>query len=260
MICAQPPDPKDYSQKEARQMGEYRKSAWSLHWRIITLSNRRAMIRALAVACTNAFIVSACGGGKTSSSAQAARSSASATAARSAPPSPTPDSAPAPPSGSAAAPPYGSAPAPPSVSAPPPPSVPSPSQSIASEYLDALNPVAGSGNLFTGSVEVNGQYYANSVYLDLNPGPGNVSYNLGRQWRHLEATVGLSDDSPENEKVQFQIFADQRSIYNHVFELGQSQQINLNVSGVLRLELVATLTSAYVADTEAVWGDANLTV
>jgi hypothetical protein len=45
----------------------------------------------------------------------------------------------------------------------------------------------------------------------------------------------LSDDSPENEKVQFQIFADQRSIYNHVFELGQSQQINLNVSGVLRL-------------------------
>src|ERR1035441_293174 len=147
-------------------MGEYRKSAWSLHWRIITLSNRRAMIRALAVACTTAFIVSACGGGSTSSSAQAARSSASATAARSAPPSPTPDPAPAPPSGSAPAPPSGSAPA--------PPSVPSPSQSIASEYLDALNPVSGSGNLFTGSVEVNGQYYANSVYLDLNPGPGRL--------------------------------------------------------------------------------------
>src|ERR1039457_5093466 len=193
-------------------MGEYRKSAWSLHWRIITLSNRRAMIRALTVACTTDCIVSACSGESNSSSAPA------------------------------------------------PPSVPSPSQSIASEYLDALNPVSGSGNLFTGSVEVNGLYYANSVYLDLNPGPGNVSYNLGRQWRHLEATVGLSDDSPENEKVQFQIFADQRSIYNHVFELGQSQQINLNVSGVLRLELVATLTSAYVADTEAVWGDVNLTV
>ena len=86
-----------------------------------------------------------------------------------------------------------------------------------------------------------------------------MSYNLGRQWRHLEATVGLSDDSPENEKVQFQIFADQRSIYNHVFELGQSQQINLKVSGVLRLELVATLASAYVGETEAVWGNANLT-
>src|ERR1035437_9213304 len=228
-------------------MGEYRKSAWSLHWRIITLSNRRAMIRALAVSCTTAFIVFARGGRSTSSSGQAARPAAAAP-----PAGPTPHPAPAPPPGPGRA--------PPSVSAPAPPSVPSPSQSIASEYLDALNPVSGSGNLFTGSVEVNGQYYANSVYLDLNPGPGNVSYNLGRQWRHLEATVGLSDDSPENEKVQFQIFADQRSIYNHVFELGQSQQINLNVSGVLRLELVATLTSAYVADTEAVWGDANLTV
>src|ERR1017187_7505090 len=148
-------------------MGEYRKSAWSLHWRIITLSNRRAMIRALAVACTTAFIVSACGGGSTSSSAQAARSSASATAASSAPPSPTPDSAPPSSSGSA----------------PAPPSAPPPSQSITSQYLDALNPVSDSGNLGTGSVEVNGKFLANSIYID-DPS-GNVSYNLGRQWRHL---------------------------------------------------------------------------
>jgi hypothetical protein len=129
---------------------------------------------------------------------------------------------------------------------------------VASQYLAALNPVSGSGDLFTGSTEVNGQYFADSVYLDLNPGPGNVSYNLGRQWRDLEATVGLSDDSPENGNVQFQVFADGRSIYNHVFQLGQSQQITLNVTGVLRLELAATLASAYVGQTEAVWGNASL--
>lgn len=139
------------------------------------------------------------------------------------------------------------------------PSASSPSPGTGSQYVNALNPVAGSGDLFTGAVEVNGQYYANSVYLDLNPGPADVSYNLGRQWRHLEATLGLSDDSPENEKVQFQIFADGRSIYSHVFALGQSQQITLDVTRVLRLELVATLSSAYVGQAEAVWGNADLT-
>ena len=75
----------------------------------------------------------------------------------------------------------------------------------------------------------------------------------------LDATVGVSDDSPQNQKVQFQVFADQRLIYNHVFELGQSQRITLNVTNVLRLELVATLASAYVGGTNAVWGNANLT-
>lgn len=201
----------------------------------------KCMIRPLAAAVTTALAVSACGG-STSSSAQATSSpTASTPLTSSAGPGSSPASASAPPA-----------------SASPSPSAPSPSQAVSSQYLDALNPVSGSGDLFTGSAEVNGQQCANSVYLDLNPGPGNVSYNLGRQWRDLAATVGLSDDSPENEKVQFQIFADGRSIYNHVFVLGQSQQINLNVSGVLRLELVGTLASAYVGQTEAVWGNANL--
>ena len=105
---------------------------------------------------------------------------------------------------------------------------------------------------------MNGKYYANSVYLSVNPGPANVSYNLGRQWRELDATVGLSDDSPENEKVQFQVLADDRTIYNGVFELGQSRQISLNVTGVLRLELVATLASPLAGQTNAVWGNASL--
>jgi hypothetical protein len=121
-----------------------------------------------------------------------------------------------------------------------------------------MTPVSDSGAANTGSAQVNGQYFADSVALDLNPGPENVSYNLERQWRSLQATVGLSDDSPEAEKVRFQVIADQRIIYDHTFVLGQSQQINLNVTHVLRLELVATLGSDYVSQTAAVWGNANL--
>jgi hypothetical protein len=43
-----------------------------------------------------------------------------------------------------------------------------------------------------------------------------------------------------------------------VFGLGQSQHIRLNVAGVLRLELSATLASSYVGQAYAVWGNAEL--
>lgn len=190
------------------------------------------IIPALAAGCTLALIVSACGGGSTSK----------ATSGSGVTPRPSADSPPAPPSPT------------PDQS----PSASTASPAGASQYLANLNPVAGSGSTFTGSEEVNGQTYANSVFLDVNPGPANVSYNLGRQWSHFQATLGLSDDSPENEQIQFQILADQRTIYSHVFELGQSQQINLDVAGVLRLELIATEVSSYVGQTEAVWGNAEL--
>ena len=211
------------------------------------------MFFAMAAACTAVFIISACGAGNASSSAASAGSPAapagvsgslpSGGAGSGAPVAPGSGSAPAPGSGS----PLGPGAGPGSPSAP------------ASQYLEALNPVSNSGDLNTGNVEVNGQNYASSVYLYLNPGPASVSFNLGRQWRALDATVGVSDDSPENQKVQFQIFADQRLIYNHIFELGQSQHITLNVTNVLRLELVATLASTYAGGTNAVWGNANLT-
>lgn len=209
------------------------------------------IIPALAAGCTLALIVSACGGGSTSNAAQGTGHAPTVASRSGVTPNPSTDPAPQSPSGSA--------PAPPSPTPDQSPSGSAPSQGGASQYLANLNPVAGSGDTFTGSEEVNGQTYANSVFLEVNPGPANVSYNLGRQWHHLQATLGLSDDSPENEQVQFQILADQRTIYSHVFELGQSQQINLDVTGVLRLELIATEVSSYVGQTEAVWGNAELT-
>lgn len=90
-------------------------------------------------------------------------------------------------------------------------------------------------------------------------GAYSVAYNIERQWRTLEATVGLRDDSPQNEEYEFQIFADGRPIYSHLFTLGQSQHIKLSIVGVLRLELRATLASPdWYGDTHGVWGDADL--
>ncbi len=209
------------------------------------ITRLKLVIRPLAAAAVLA--VSACGGNAGNSGASTHTQAPQAPVTSSAPSAPADSGSGSPPADS------GSAPAGSGSGSAPAGSGSAPSQS-GSQYLDGLTSVAGGAN--TGSVEVNGQYYADSVYL--YPSPGSVSYNLGRQWRKLQATVGLSDDSPENEKVRFQIFADQKPIYDHVFVLGQSQQINLNVSGVLRLVLVATLESADAGSTEAVWGNAIL--
>ena len=209
---------------------------------------------AALAAVVAAAVISACGGGGTASAGQAIKNpSGPAPAASSGSPDLGAGSAPA--SSDAAA--SGGAPSGPALSGSDPAA--SGSQGPTSQYLQAMNPVADSGNLSTGSTEVNGKYYANSVYLSVNPGPANVSYNLGRQWRQLNATVGLSDDSPENEKVQFQIIADDHIIYNGVLELGQSRKLSLNVTNVLRLELVATLASPSAGETNAVWGNAEIT-
>jgi len=105
---------------------------------------------------------------------------------------------------------------------------------------------------------VNGHNYPNSVVQYLDPGPDSVSYNLGRHWRMLNMTLGLSDKSTGNEAVQFQLTADDRIIYTEDFKLGQSKYVKLNVTGVLRLDLTATLASDYIGDVYADWCSAEL--
>jgi hypothetical protein len=128
------------------------------------------------------------------------------------------------------------------------------------QYLAGLIPVSNSGSFETGSAEVNGTNYLNSVILDIALGGSySVAYNAGRQWRILKATVGLRDDSPENETYEFQVFADGHPIYSHLFTLGQSQHVRLNITGALRLELRATLSSSsFYGEAYGVWGNAYL--
>jgi len=130
----------------------------------------------------------------------------------------------------------------------------------AGEYLADLTPVSTYGGGYeTGNAELNGANYLNSVTLDMNFGSISVAYNLDRQWHLLKATVGLRDDSTQKDEYEFQVYADGRPIYSHLFTLGQSQHIRLNIAGVLRLELKSTLVGDYYGDAFGVWGNAGLT-
>jgi hypothetical protein len=134
-----------------------------------------------------------------------------------------------------------------------------PSPSASGQFLADLTPVSSYGTVETGDAAVNGRNYLNSVILDMNFGKTSAAYNLEHQWRILQATVGLRDDSTQKDEYEFQVFADGRPIYSHLFALGQSQHIRLNIAGVLRLELRATLVGDFYGNAYGIWGNADLT-
>lgn len=139
-----------------------------------------------------------------------------------------------------------------------------PSESATSEqYLQNLEPLSSSNGVSTGSAQVNGQSYARSVLLPIDKGsiPENdAEYNLGRHWRTLQAVIGLRDDSPTGCRATFEVFADGKSINSNTLGLGESRNLNLDVSNVLRIKIEVTYAAAADINSYcyAVWGDAHL--
>lgn len=130
-----------------------------------------------------------------------------------------------------------------------------------STYLSELQEIPeSSGTIEKGSAEVNGKQLVHSVMLEVSSGneTKTVEYNLGRAWRTLTATCGVSDNAPANAKVRFEAFGDGNRLFSEVLTLGQSKSMNLNLTNVLRLKLTTTLLTPDVSSTTGVWGDALL--
>lgn len=74
-------------------------------------------------------------------------------------------------------------------------------------------------------------------------GPGverSVEYSIGRQYERFVATAGVSEESAPNLPVKLEIFGDGRSLWSKDVLVGAPQDVDLDVSGVLRLRIVAT--------------------
>lgn len=127
-----------------------------------------------------------------------------------------------------------------------------------SQYLSNLHSVARSGGLLTGDLQVNDSDYPHSVIQSLGPGPDSVSYDIGRQWRMLDMTLGLSDSTTGDETVRFQVKADNRIIYTGNVTFGQSRHVRLDVTGVARLDLITTLMSDKTGSVFSDWANAEL--
>ncbi|MEU7725176.1 NPCBM/NEW2 domain-containing protein [Streptomyces sp. NPDC040724] len=139
---------------------------------------------------------------------------------------------------------------------------PAPSPVAEVAYLSEMQPVERNYDPTPGAASINGSDFPQSISFQVHyaANPVNeVSYNIGRDWRYLAATVGVTDDSTSDTKLKMQAFADGRSVYEHVFSYGESNPVSLDVKGVLRLTFKVSLIGGGGGGTYiGAWGDARL--
>ena len=104
-------------------------------------------------------------------------------------------------------------------------------------YLDSAHPASGnwSGEK---SANIAGKTYLHSLGADVYSGTRTeaVEYNISKGFRRFTATAGIEDNSGDSSlKMQLEIFADGREIFNKPVAYGTPTPVDLDVSGVLRL-------------------------
>lgn len=135
--------------------------------------------------------------------------------------------------------------------------------SQASTFLVDLEPVAGFVEEYTGVV-LNGEPQLNSVGAEVSScfyPTGSVQYNLGRNYTTFNALSGVDDAAEDDDiRVTVEILGDQRSLGEVTLALGQPQLIEIDVTGVLRLELRWTVVGGEgCGDNFLIFADASVT-
>jgi serine/threonine-protein kinase len=137
-------------------------------------------------------------------------------------------------------------------------------------YLSTLQPVEqGYYGSTVGTTSMNGQTYVRAITAETpcttgfsDPQSAMIQYDLGRKYQTLTMSVGLTDDSDADATVQFVILLDGRQVFSEPAGLGRSIPVNLDVTGVLRLEVSAIRTDEGCnynsPEATAVWADPQL--
>lgn len=101
------------------------------------------------------------------------------------------------------------------------------------------------------AAEIDGKHYGASIVfrpdLFCNDPRGTVEYTIGRRFRRFEAMAGVLDDARDGEQTgRFELFVDGTLRARAATSLGKPARFRVDVTGVLRLRLVA-----YRSDTVA---------
>ncbi|MHA6783539.1 NPCBM/NEW2 domain-containing protein [Pseudonocardia saturnea] len=114
----------------------------------------------------------------------------------------------------------------------------------------------------SGTVRINGISHPQSLGATFCPPLDNRTweYDLGRGYRTFSATIGLADDSNSRGMVRYEVFGDDRLLFSQDVGFGTSVDMEVSVTGVLRLRLVSTpLAEPGCAGSEPWWGEARVT-
>ncbi|WP_243657422.1 serine/threonine-protein kinase [Parafrankia sp. BMG5.11] len=105
------------------------------------------------------------------------------------------------------------------------------------------------GSVETGQATVGGvaqprSLIINAVAYSYHEEPlkvGQVEFDLGRHFLRFQTTVGLADDATSSVKYLVEVHGDGRRLTEYTLGLGEAEQVDLDVTGILRLRLSTTL-------------------
>jgi hypothetical protein len=138
-----------------------------------------------------------------------------------------------------------------------------PIQTPESLNLVEVDPLSSSYGIETGSADVAGKTFPQSVSLrvDKNSIPTNdAEYTLGGKWKRFDAAIGVREDSPTGGRLTFQVLTDGTPLYSQELAKGEPKEIHLKVSGVQTLKIKVSFTAGeyYNNYSYGVWGDARV--
>jgi len=127
-----------------------------------------------------------------------------------------------------------------------------------SVYLATLEAV--DSDCYEDDVEINGEALPSSLLCDLGDEASGSDYALNRQVSRLQGTLGQSDESDLGFRVRFVVTADGRTLFDRTLPFGQGVPIDLDLVGVLRIQLRAVLVGVgdCCPDVTAGFGSARL--
>jgi hypothetical protein len=110
--------------------------------------------------------------------------------------------------------------------------------------LTSLRPVAQGGDIRFTEADIDGRHHGDSIVyrpqLFASEPRGEIEFNLGRRYRTLETTVGVLDDATDAQQTgHFQVFRDGEQYTTVAATYGRPVELRVDVTGVLRLRLVA---------------------
>lgn len=89
--------------------------------------------------------------------------------------------------------------------------------------------------------------------------PSFIEYSLGRKYDKFQATIGVSDNAKNAEQVGFfAVYVDGDEVGRWEVRFGEYQEIEVPVTGGLRLRLEAGSADGKVNSSDLVWGTPKL--
>lgn len=140
---------------------------------------------------------------------------------------------------------------------------------VASDYPDELGAIEG--NIFTERASVNGREYDHVVRLQTECGAHGATFNLGRRYEALSATIGFTDDAVDlNGRYRFRMYVvrsgagDEELAFDRMIPFGRyATVVGLPMNDVLRLRIeIEPLDAGCPIPSnqayQAAWADATL--